>query len=116
MNCLRCHGLMVTIRLEDVGSSLLCVSGWQCLLCGEVTDSVINANRNVLHGPRGAVGVFGTACRWRKRGSLNSRGGARDAGSGSRNAGVTSSSGRGRGPSGRPRASLSGARADPPMC
>jgi hypothetical protein len=56
MHCLRCHGLMVTIRLEDVGSSSLCVSGWQCLLCGEVTDSVINANRNVPHGPTGSRG------------------------------------------------------------
>ncbi len=41
MNCLRCQGLMVTIRLEDAGSSTLCFSGWQCLLCGEVIDSVI---------------------------------------------------------------------------
>jgi hypothetical protein len=51
MNCLRCHGLMVTIRLEDAGSSSLCFSGWQCLLCGEVIDSVINVNRKELHGP-----------------------------------------------------------------
>ena len=56
MNCLRCHGLMVTIRLEDAGSSSLCVSGWQCLLCGEVTDPVINVNRNALHGPTGSRG------------------------------------------------------------
>jgi hypothetical protein len=51
MNCLRCHGLMVTIRLEDAGSSSLCFSGWQCLQCGEVIDSVINVNRKELHGP-----------------------------------------------------------------
>jgi hypothetical protein len=50
MNCLRCHGLMVTIRLEDVGGSSLRFSGWQCLMCGEVIDSVINANRKELHG------------------------------------------------------------------
>jgi hypothetical protein len=54
MNCLRCHGLMVTIRLEDAGSSSLCFSGWQCLLCGEVIDSVINANRKELPGQRGS--------------------------------------------------------------
>jgi hypothetical protein len=54
MNCLRCHGLMVTIRLEDAGSSSLCFSGWQCLLCGEVIDSVINANRKELRGPTGS--------------------------------------------------------------
>jgi hypothetical protein len=51
MNCLRCHGLMVTVRLEDAGSSTFCVFGWQCLLCGEVLDSVIVANRKGLHGP-----------------------------------------------------------------
>jgi hypothetical protein len=51
MNCLRCHGLMVTIRLEDAASSTLCCSGWQCLLCGEVIDSGIDANRKGLHVP-----------------------------------------------------------------
>ena len=51
MNCLRRHGLMVTIRSEDAGSSTLCFSGWQCLLCGEVIDSVIAANRKDLHVP-----------------------------------------------------------------
>ena len=54
MNCLRCHGLMVTIRLEDAGSSSLCFSGWQCLMCGEVIDSVITANRKELHGQTGS--------------------------------------------------------------
>lgn len=56
MHCLRCHGLMVTIRLEDVGSSSLCFSGWQCLMCGEVIDSVITANRNELHRSTGSRG------------------------------------------------------------
>jgi hypothetical protein len=50
MNCLRCHGLMVTIGLEDAGGSSLHFSGWQCLMCGEVIDSVITANRKELHG------------------------------------------------------------------
>jgi hypothetical protein len=54
MNCLRCHGLMVPIRLEDAGSSTLCFFGSQCLLCGEVIDSVIEANRKELHGPMGS--------------------------------------------------------------
>jgi hypothetical protein len=53
MNCLRCHGLMVTIRLEDAGGSSLRFSGWQCLMCGEVIDSVINANRKELHRQTG---------------------------------------------------------------
>jgi hypothetical protein len=56
MNCLRCHGLMVTIRLEDAEGSSLCVSSWKCLICGEVIDSVINANRKVLHGLTGSRG------------------------------------------------------------
>ena len=56
MHCLRCHGLMVTVQLEDVGSSSLCFSGWQCLMCGEVIDSVITANRKELHGPTGSRG------------------------------------------------------------
>jgi hypothetical protein len=56
MNCLRCQGLMVTTRLEDAGSSTLCFFGWQCLLCGEVIDSVINVNRKELHGPTGSRG------------------------------------------------------------
>ncbi len=56
MNCLRCQGLMVTIRLEDAGSSTLCFSGWQCLLCGEVIDSVIDANRKGLHIPTRSQG------------------------------------------------------------
>ena len=56
MNCHRCHGLMVTIRLEDAEGSSLCVSGWQCLLCGEVTDPVINVNRKELHRPTGSRG------------------------------------------------------------
>jgi hypothetical protein len=54
MNCLRCHGLMVTIRLEDTGGSSLSFSGWQCLMCGEVIDSVINTNRKELHGQTGS--------------------------------------------------------------
>ena len=36
---------MVRIDLEDAGSSTYCFSGWQCLLCGEVTDAGIKANR-----------------------------------------------------------------------
>ena len=50
MHCLHCHGLMVAMRLEDAGSSSLCFSGWQILICGEVIDSVITENRKELHG------------------------------------------------------------------
>jgi hypothetical protein len=52
MNCRRCHGLMVTIRLEDAESSTRCYSGWQCLMCGEVVDSGIKANRRGHQEPR----------------------------------------------------------------
>lgn len=47
MTCPRCHGLMVTIKLEDAqsSSSYASSSGWQCLLCGEVIDPGIKANR-----------------------------------------------------------------------
>ncbi len=50
MICPRCHGLMVPLTLVDVKASASCVSaGWRCLLCGEILDSVIVANRT---GPR----------------------------------------------------------------
>lgn len=52
MNCRRCQGLMVTIRLEDAESSTRCYSGWQCLLCGEIVDSGIKANRKGHQEPR----------------------------------------------------------------
>ena len=47
MNCIRCQGLMALVRLEDAGSSTSCeaFSGWHCLLCGEVMEPGITANR-----------------------------------------------------------------------
>lgn len=44
MICSRCDGLRTVITIQDSmsGESL---SGWQCLLCGDVIDSVIAANR-----------------------------------------------------------------------
>lgn len=45
MTCLRCRGLMIATALMDVGRSTDRHSGWQCLMCGEVTDPVIAANR-----------------------------------------------------------------------
>jgi hypothetical protein len=44
----------VTVRLEDTAGSSLAFSGWQCLMCGEVIDSVISANRKELHGLTGS--------------------------------------------------------------
>jgi hypothetical protein len=52
MNCQRCQGLMVTIRLEDAGHmTSRSLSGWQCLLCGEVIEPGIVANRTGYHEP-----------------------------------------------------------------
>jgi hypothetical protein len=92
MHCLRCRGLMVTIRLEDVGSSSLCFSGWQCLMCGEVIDSVIAANRKELHGTTGSRGRirYGVSL---GQGRLPSRRREANAVSGSRNAESRTSTG-----------------------
>jgi hypothetical protein len=53
MDCSRCHGFMVTIRLEDAESSTSCgpLVGWQCLSCGEVSEPGIIANRKGHHEP-----------------------------------------------------------------
>ena len=53
VSCPRCHGMMVTITLEDVNGTkrrepLL---GWRCLLCGEVLDSGIQDNRKAHQHP-----------------------------------------------------------------
>ena len=47
MHCPRCYGLMVTIKLEDRKGSISfeALPGWRCLLCGEVVDPGILANR-----------------------------------------------------------------------
>ncbi len=51
MICYRCHGLMVSIRLEDAESTTAPdpIEGWRCLLCGEVIDPVILAHREGRH-------------------------------------------------------------------
>lgn len=43
---------MVTTALMDVGRSTDRHAGWQCLMCGEVTDSVIAANRKGHDEPK----------------------------------------------------------------
>ncbi len=53
MTCPRCQGLMVSIPLEDrecsaPGESIL---GWRCLLCGELVDETIVANRKSVLEP-----------------------------------------------------------------
>jgi hypothetical protein len=49
MNCPRCHGLMMAINMLEMTTSES-QSGWRCLLCGEVTDAVIEANRKGHQG------------------------------------------------------------------
>ena len=44
MHCLRCGGLMLIIRMRETASNKP-VPGWRCLLCGEVIDPGIAANR-----------------------------------------------------------------------
>ena len=53
LNCIRCQGLMVPTRLEEAvgATSGESISGWKCLLCGEVIDSVIAANRKGRQEP-----------------------------------------------------------------
>ncbi|HKN87305.1 MAG TPA: hypothetical protein VJV04_10630 [Nitrospiraceae bacterium] len=43
---------MVSTTLEDAEGSSRCFSGWQCLLCGEIIDDVIAANRKGRQEPR----------------------------------------------------------------
>ena len=47
MDCLRCHGMMVEERFEDLRGDPHCISfhGWRCVCCGNITDSVIVSNR-----------------------------------------------------------------------
>src|SRR6185295_9688382 len=53
MKCLRCQGMMVPHTMEDAGASTSSGSspGWKCLLCGEVIDAVIAANRRCRPEP-----------------------------------------------------------------
>lgn len=46
MKCVRCDGLMVTERFEDIKSAeVIEFFGIRCLGCGEILDPVILANR-----------------------------------------------------------------------
>lgn len=47
MNCPRCTGNMVTEVFEDMkdDTGRICFHGYRCLICGEILDSVIMANR-----------------------------------------------------------------------
>jgi hypothetical protein len=47
MNCLKCHGLMVEERFEDLRGDPQHISfyGWRCVCCGDVVDPVIIRHR-----------------------------------------------------------------------
>jgi hypothetical protein len=53
MECVRCRGLMVEDRFVDlVESGQAAFGGWRCLVCGNITDPVIVANRQQPPTPR----------------------------------------------------------------
>lgn len=48
MQCVRCNGLMVVDQFADLAddSGQLMFAGWRCLVCGNISDPVIMANRH----------------------------------------------------------------------
>ncbi|HSF66949.1 MAG TPA: hypothetical protein VLA67_05910 [Nitrospiraceae bacterium] len=50
MRCVRCDGLMVSEKVDDLGSLKLNGyedTGWRCINCGAIVDPVIAANRRL---------------------------------------------------------------------
>jgi len=46
MQCVRCQGLMIVDRFVDMDQSGNAqFVGWRCLVCGNITDSLIAANQ-----------------------------------------------------------------------
>ena len=56
MECQRCHSQMVIERFRDLydDTGVIDFNGWRCLICGEIFDQVISANRQ--HHPPPLVG------------------------------------------------------------
>jgi len=54
MRCPRCKGLMVRERFQDIGDDTgqIYFEGLRCLVCGEILDPVIVANRKQPVTPR----------------------------------------------------------------
>ena len=51
--CTRCQGLLVNVRFMDMLEiDSLWGSGWRCVNCGSIVDSVIQANRRLAHPPQ----------------------------------------------------------------
>ncbi len=53
MSCPRCHGMMVSVNLDDIDGPTHQepLIGWRCLQCGEVLDPVIMGNRRTPKNP-----------------------------------------------------------------
>ncbi len=53
MNCPRCHGLMVSVMLEDAKGTIAKdpVIAFRCVLCGEILDPTIAENRRLPRKP-----------------------------------------------------------------
>jgi len=53
MDCLRCHGIMVEERFEDLRGDPHHISfhGWRCVCCGDVVDPVIVRHRTAGFSP-----------------------------------------------------------------
>ena len=49
MTCPRCHGLMVSVPLQDEDGMTFLepILAWRCLLCGNMLDDTIASNRQV---------------------------------------------------------------------
>ena len=58
MTCLHCDGLMVHEKFEDLDglwSSDHEFTGWRCLNCGAIVDSVIAANKRIMSFQRNTL-------------------------------------------------------------
>lgn len=55
MDCPRCQGPMISQHYEDLldDTGQFGITAWRCMLCGEVTDPVILANRVNRPEPQG---------------------------------------------------------------
>lgn len=58
MTCLRCEGLMVHEKFEDLDglwSSDHEFTGWRCLNCGAIVDPVIAAHKRITSSQRNTL-------------------------------------------------------------
>ena len=54
MECPRCQGLMVGEVFNGMSGDprVRGAAGWRCLICGEIVDPVIAANRSAPNAPK----------------------------------------------------------------